>query len=861
MKNFIKLLAIPAKGWLLTGILILVLTGPIIADTLTVPDTFVIVIDVSGSMNDAFPAPVQADLADSKHKILGVKRRLMRLAELLPSNTRVIVIVFDHQAKRVCDIEVVDAKTRQQLVDAFNSIEAGNGATFLWRTLDGQLDMARQLAKSNKESSVRVLVYTDGNDSEKNPQFTFETVLNKHAGSLRESLRLDWVTIGFDMNPAEKTAWENAGARVTKAIEPNDLIPLRAEFTLRPSDIKVGDVVELADSSLGLNLRQHHVDWGDSTGFQEGATLTHAYSKAGEFTVRYAVVNEVGKQSQASKVIRVEAHELPIAEIKVDTTRVTVGEFINASTVTSSHDGACEWKLDGRLIGRERNCQWKADLPGRHKLELHLVDARGQSASDGVEIEVALPTPPVAKFRFSSKSPRVGEQLLLINESSESAVRFLWSLPDGNTSTERQMSVTTTKYGTMEIGLQVWDQFDQPSTYSESILVPLPEAPKVDFTLPSEIEPNQPIVAIDRSTGEIVTDRWLVDGQAVGSGSVLKLEHVEPKMHTVRRVATGPGGEAFAEKTINVKPYLPPIAGFTIGSQAAYLGESLVITDISQNATESRFYIGDSEQPHTLSPAASADSRTWAVKMNRLGSVTIRQVCVGRGGTAEKTQNVTVSSRLKVAKACFEMVVDQSRAPAEATFKNLSEGDVFATVFYPGDGSAPTRLEGNASVKHVYLAGTYNPKIEVVSADELKVPVSQWTPERPLTVTPPLPVWLKQLWWILPTFVGLVAFAGFGWATSRKQARKNRLLMLRGTLSVQSNGGKPVVFAFSGKNAKESMQLDARTRATIESTIDRSSGDLERRIEIVRNEETLTVEFLEDDKSHRVAEYTVCYTS
>ena len=69
-------------SWLLVGVLSLTIWMPsAAADDAKVPGTFIVLIDISGSMNAPFPAPVQADLADSKHRILGVKKRLSRLVK------------------------------------------------------------------------------------------------------------------------------------------------------------------------------------------------------------------------------------------------------------------------------------------------------------------------------------------------------------------------------------------------------------------------------------------------------------------------------------------------------------------------------------------------------------------------------------------------------------------------------------------------------------------------------------------------------------------------------------------------------------------------------------------------------------
>jgi uncharacterized protein with von Willebrand factor type A (vWA) domain len=66
----------------------------------TPPETFLFLIDVSGSMNDPLPITVQSELI-RKSKLEEVKGRLSKLIEQLPDNERLIVTIFDHERKGI----------------------------------------------------------------------------------------------------------------------------------------------------------------------------------------------------------------------------------------------------------------------------------------------------------------------------------------------------------------------------------------------------------------------------------------------------------------------------------------------------------------------------------------------------------------------------------------------------------------------------------------------------------------------------------------------------------------------------------------------------------------------------------------
>ena len=142
------------------------------------PLTYIVVVDISYSMEDQFAAPIQAVLSDSS-KLQDVNRRVALLAKHVPAGTRVIVTTFDHRMFEVCDLKIDNNLNRQELIDAFASIKGKQGSTFLWSTLDKKLTQASEIIDEFPEGRVRVLLYSDGQDEEKNPEFSHQD----HRGS------------------------------------------------------------------------------------------------------------------------------------------------------------------------------------------------------------------------------------------------------------------------------------------------------------------------------------------------------------------------------------------------------------------------------------------------------------------------------------------------------------------------------------------------------------------------------------------------------------------------------------------------------------------------------------------------------
>jgi PKD repeat protein len=499
---------------LAASVALLSTTGLAGAQDLRTPMTFLVCIDRSGSMLDKFPAPVQVRLSDAT-KLEDVKRRLSLLAAYLPGNTRVLVTVFDHEATLVCDILLDSSAARTNLQKAFASINSREGSTYLWRTADAQLALAKQLAEANPEGRVRLLLYTDGEDMEKAPGLDHNTIIAKYGSTLQTVVALDWITLGYDLKADVKKALEDRGVQFTRAENPEDIVPLKAAFTLSESGGVAGTELRLLDESIGINITRRLVDWGDGTPYEEGDALRHRYEKPGEYRIRYLIKSAGGRSSQSTSTVTISPPAAAKAQFFLSSSQIKVGDSVTASDQTEGNLTSWRWAVDRQEISTKRSVALSFDKAGKHTIELTVCDAYGQISQVCKEIDVESPPPPVASINASRTRVDAGETVHLSDATEAEIARRLWTLPGRKTSDAQVASIRLDEPGEYEIVLTIEDKYGQSAQARKLIVVRKPALPKAAFRLhPPKPSVGQTVTAVNESSESSTRCLWeLPDGR------------------------------------------------------------------------------------------------------------------------------------------------------------------------------------------------------------------------------------------------------------------------------------------------------------------------------------------------------------
>ena len=651
------------------------------------PMTYLVVIDVSGSMKGPLPVPLQAELSKSS-KLAEVKRRLSMLAQYLPEKTHVIVTTFDTKVTAVCDLKLTSDVERNALTSAFESIQCTEGSTFLWRTADAQLKRAAEIAQSNPDGRVRVLLYTDGEDMEKAAGLDHNTIIRKYGNSLKSVVELDWVTLGYDLQTDVKSALQNQGVNFTAAMDPSDIVPLRAAFRLSKVSVQPGEMVQLTDESMGVELTQFTVDWGDGTAPENVPPFQHAYQRPGRMTVKYTIVSKQGKTATAEHAIEVTQPAAPVAMMEVSHDQLMVGEALNAKDLTTPGAVNREWFFNGRKISIESTVTITPQEPGTGKLLLRVTDLFGQTSEATREIRVEKPTPPVAQIAIPKTAVLPEEPVHVVDVSAGKIASRRWKCEGLQDQQSQAAEFRFKQPGTYTISLSVTDADGQTAGTSCVVTVELPTKPTAAFRFSADsATPGESVTLINESSASAVRFEWTVDSHTFSDRHVV-LPISEYGDVVVQLQVWDKFEQADSMKSILKVPRPPkPTASFEL---PASIPPGTVVTLIDNSSGVIK---GPGQWLVNDEPAA--EGLTYEFHADHPGQFEVCRVVTGPGGKAECRKSIDVSA-WPVPQAGFTIGSRNPRSGDRILITDTSSGTADNVTFHIDGEESPiiTRLNG-----------------------------------------------------------------------------------------------------------------------------------------------------------------------
>ncbi len=814
--------------------------------------TYLVAVDISGSMNDPLPAPVQADLTRTS-KLEDVRGRLALLAQYLPAQTRVIVTTFDHSRQLVCDLTLGSAEDRRRLEKAFASIKSQNGSTFLWRTADDQLRKAEQIAKENPESRVRVLLYTDGDDMEKAPGMDHESLIRKYGNSLQSVVELDWVTLGYDLKPKIKSALSDSGVRFTEAKSLSDLVPLRAGFRSSATDVKYGEFISLMDSSLGLEIIGYTVSWGDGSADSTAHPMRHVYKKPGTFVIRYTVQTQNGQTSTAEESVTVRMPNAPLARIRRSAETMMLGESIELvdETESAAEIESREWSSNGVVLSKARSFQLTPDDDGNVTILLKVRDAAGQTDSTSCVVQVMKPPAPVAKIRLSQTTVKPGEEVTAFEICESTIVSREWKV-DGMTRESREASFHFSKPGDHSILLTVKDAFGQSSSAKATVSVVLPPPPKAAIRLSSAMaRPGDLVTCLNESLTTAVHSEWNIGGRIFHEPHVTWCVETWGDVEVQLTVSDQYGQQSKASAVLSVPRPPQPSAEF-VGPITGFIGDTLTFVDQSAGLV-------DGPGEWKVNEQASGSGTILTLKPDKSGILRIERIVSGPGGESSVCKELTVQTRSVEPRA--RLVVDRMTGYGRTTiqFRNESSGTIRQALFDPGDGSAARLVTESAVFSHTYEPGTWTPSLVVSGAEEL--PTSRWYMEQPLQISQPLPEWIWNLMWQVPATIVLCVIGLTVVSFAKSAVVRKRQLLLSGELTVR-DPSRPLQcqqFYFEGLNSEATVALEGERVLKLRSQP--ADGEIRYQVQLFQQDEEVDRAELEDSVDQSVGPLVLRYMS
>ena len=782
------------------------------------PKHFFVLVDISGSMLDSFPAPVQPRLADA-NKLSDVKYRLDLLAEHLPQGTHLVVATFDSQHKTIFDGLIDNDDSRAKLKEVFKQIESREGSTYLWKTLDHYLDRASNLTESDA-GRCRVLLYSDGKDEEK--KINHEDLIKKYGKNLASNIRLDWVCIGYELAKEIKEDLGKAGVQFTTADKPDDLAPIVARFELSANRLSVGETLKITNTSLAGSDTQATIDWGDGSPTTKltGNHASHRYERSATLEVRMTIQSKSGMMDQCLASLIVDLPPQVPTVVFLESNDLMITEHLIAFDRTGVPSARSDWYLDDQLVASNIDkVRLAMNKSGDHTLELRRTDAYGRTSSEKAKVKVSeppKPSAPVAKISYPANY-KLGQTSVFRSVSTGPIDRMEWIKNGKNIGTDTVLPIASSE---LEPGIHFLElRVEGPggsSTDTHTFEIPLPPLPKASFRLASAPAPKigVPLLGINESD-TAVAFQWQINGMKISEERHLEwIPRTSGPAEITLYCYDHYGQSSQHSVRIDIPALLPPTASLTLGSDAPYVGDTMTITDTTQGDW-SKVDItvdlaGKILGKYTLLPQDT--SRAIKVNLDSNGPLVIGLIATGPGGNTQASKSVMVSSRKVAPLANFSMdrAVDK-RGQVLVEFLDQSNGDYDRIELDPGDGSPIRKFVRGERIMQAYQTSGHRARI-VLHSDQPELASSSWVSD-PVLVRTPIPTWMiiAGLGSTVSTALGAVLWGVCRFRRKRREHEER--LKVAGRLLVGLRGGLNMnAHDFEGNNFEEIVSLEPNSQ-------------------------------------------------
>ena len=292
-----------------------------------------------------------------------------------------------------------------------------------------------------------------------------------------------------------------------------------ADFRWSPEDAGAKAPVSFVSEAYdpdGVVLLQTW-DWGDGSSGSIGAAASHNFPAPGVYEVTLTVTDNLLETTTVKRTVQIN-NSAPRPVMLVNPNPAFRRADVQFSDQSHDRDGDAivsrVWDFGDGNGSTERAPRHAYDAKGVFPVTLTVTDAAGKSASLTQELRV-LNRPPIGSVNVTPRFPLAGETVWLNATGSDpdtgNAVTFRWRLPDGNTSTDPNVTFVAQFIGEYVATLVVVDDEGTESAPIQARFQALEPVPVAAFswspTVPTE---GQQVNFTDLSTslGSRIT-RWL----------------------------------------------------------------------------------------------------------------------------------------------------------------------------------------------------------------------------------------------------------------------------------------------------------------------------------------------------------------
>lgn len=294
------------------------------------------------------------------------------------------------------------------------------------------------------------------------------------------------------------------------------------------------------------------------------------------------------------------------------------------------------------------------------------------------------PFPPVIKW---APDPAVAGQEVTFFDASKSAFQsHSWSVNEQAAGEGKTIKHTFTEPGRYVVRLSV--ERKSGSRDRAQAVVTVGTSPiKADFHVPSEVVAGRQAEFVDRSTGEVETRRWTVDGKPAGSDRDLSFTFESEGSHEVVLEIAGKNDQKdTASRTVEVLPPPPPPskpeAGIRMVGEVFKVGEPVQFMDQSSGLIEGHSWDfageGTSSEKNPIHAFESAGDRTVTLTVKGPG---------GEDQTSVQVQVLPPGPTIKVSAD-----PEKGTVPFDVRFSAEIDGDYESILWNFGDGDTSAEV-------------------------------------------------------------------------------------------------------------------------------------------------------------------------
>lgn len=517
-----------------------------------------------------------------------------------------------------------------------------------------------------------------------------------------------------------------------KLIEVLQVVPLQAEFSWRPSTIRIGIPVEFRDDSTG-----GPTTWSWDIPGLPASSLRHptvTFSNPGTVNVRLRVSVDQ-RQSEIARPVQV-LGPLPNTEFSAKPAAQEIGKPIRLLAAENREGWRHTWLIGGEVELQGADVTWTADRSGRVDIQHTVTSPDGLAEKESFVIVREAPATLVAKFKWAPDVVHINSPVSFIDESLGSPTEYRWAFGNVGTSAERNPKFTFPRPGLISVTLTI-TAAERKHDITQIVEV-LPPPPNASFEVSQENPVIGTAIRFIASMAKANEDRaWLVNVKEISSWTSAPSVAWTPTnggLHTILHRVRGSGGVTESTQTLMVHERVR--AAFDWTPKPARLGTTLALIDSS---------VGPVTKWHWSDGSGwTSDERSPQRDIETVGVHSISlEVASQDGQTDTITNSVEVLPAEVLLVASFRVVrKPRGVAPFEVSFEDRSQGPIARRLWEFGDGQT-----SDVGATHTYAApGSYRPRLTILSA---KGEEARDDGQMVIDVRAPLKTWQKALLWLI----------------------------------------------------------------------------------------------------------------